>query len=562
MYNWTYKNHFKCGFIERTDNGVNSNLFYSEIGTPERPLESGLQEAIRAAKLIYNEAHSIGQDVVLCLSGGVDSEAMLWSFIAAEVNFKCIFMRFENDLNDYDLVDNVELCKKLGVEFSYYDVNIRDFYESEKYYQYGQKYRCQSPQLAAHLHLINAIKGYPVLAGNPLEIYAIDKNIVHNIPGDLHCTYLRFFVQNNRAGAPYFFLYTPELCYSFLHGEIMQELLYFARLGADVNFFYELKCLIYRDAGFNIKPRSDKFTGFEKLRKLYDKLDNSTHGQAFDLRFRAPLVQLNPLPTEHLQIVNSDFTYNQELQEKIQKRLSDKQLIQNESEKLPSMAKKNPINSKYQRRLIEIYNNAQIGVLLRPKNIAPTKEILVKAEAWAYTQIESKLWLCRELENLAKIHFSKPVSIWLLAAWYGQLSFLLLSREQLLINEIIAFDQDSESVNIATQLHHQWVQNNKFKTEVRNINELDYSENCPDIVINTACEHFENDDWFRQIKKGCWFVLQSNNLKVDDHPSCFRSVNDFENSIRNAGASEIFFSGTKNFYNDSPFQRYMIIGKK
>jgi hypothetical protein len=47
-----------------------------------------------------------------------------------------------------------------------------------------------------------------------------------------------------------------------------------------------------------------------------------------------------------------------------------------------------------------------------------------------------------------------------------------------------------------------------------------------------------------------------------DHPNCFRSLKDFRNAVTEAGCAEILFEGSKLFFEDSPFQRFMIIGKK
>ena len=70
------------------------------------------------------------------------------------------------------------------------------FFESGKYLEYGEKYECQSPQLAVHLHLCDQIKGCPVLSWQPPEIfYHLDSEnkktiICSGLPGYKHrCVY-------------------------------------------------------------------------------------------------------------------------------------------------------------------------------------------------------------------------------------------------------------------------------------------------------------------------------------------------------------------------------------
>jgi len=71
----------------------------------------------------------------------------------------------------------------------------------------------------------------------------------------------------------------------------------------EIPFTYEVKCHIYEQAGFGAKPRPDKYTGFEKIRALYDEKFATSHGIKFDELFRRPLEKMNPIPEEFLQIV-------------------------------------------------------------------------------------------------------------------------------------------------------------------------------------------------------------------------------------------------------------------
>jgi hypothetical protein len=559
MYQWTYKNHFKCGYLSPEQSGSSVPTYFSQIGSPELQPEPAIFEAARAATLIYKDAKRLNKKVVICLSGGIDSEAMLRAFEAAEIPFEAVFLRFENELNRYDLEDNVKICEQLGAKFSFIDIGIQDFFESGKFLEYGKKYGCQSPQIAAHLYLLDKIDGCPVLAGNPLEIHASQKVLNHNLPGDLHAVYLRYFMKNNRPGVPFFFIYTPELCFSMLHTEIMQQLIAFGLAGASFTYFYEIKCLSYRQAGFNVTARRDKFTGFEKLRELYDALDNKEHGTAFNQRYREPLELLNPLPKQHAQIVNREHIFNKKIYGEIEKMVS----MPEKADRLPvAVGGSSGIDKCFQKWLVETFCETGSGLLMTRQTRKAPQMVQVNADAWAYTQTESKLWLCRELEKLVVSAFEKPVKIWLLAGWYSQLSYLLFTRERINIEKITAFDLDANAIAISNHFHNQWILQGKYAAVLKDVNEISYDEKVPDILINTSVEHFDSLDWLKKVPKGCWFALQSNNLKMADHPNCFRSLKDFRNAVTEAGCAEILFEGSKLFFEDSPFQRFMIIGKK
>jgi len=48
-----------------------------------------------------------------------------------------------------------------------------------------------------------------------------------------------------------------------------------------------------------------------------------------------------------------------------------------------------------------------------------------------------------------------------------------------------------------------------------------------DTVINLSCEHMDNR-WFDRIKHGTNVLLQSNNLRIDDHVNCCDSIDEMK----------------------------------
>ena len=66
---------------------------------------------------------------------------------------------------------------------------------------------------------------------------------------------------------------------------------------------YSAKCAIYKDHGFAVAPRVDKFTGFEKVRFYYDLAFGTGWGTGFDKAFRKPMEIMNPAPSKFRQRV-------------------------------------------------------------------------------------------------------------------------------------------------------------------------------------------------------------------------------------------------------------------
>jgi hypothetical protein len=177
------------------------------------------------------------------------------------------------------------------------------------------------------------------------------------------------------------------------------------------------------------------------------------------------------------------------------------------------------------------------------------------SDAFSNGQIDSKLWVCRELETLGW----KSNLTHIYGGWYGVLGFLLLSREKFQVKRIESFDADPACESIADMINNNWVFKEwKFKAHTADCNNP--LPGNPDLIINTSTEHFENSDWFDRIPKGTRIILQGNNLVHDDHVGNSDSLEEFENSFN---LSAIVYRGSLDFtYPTWGFTRYMIIGIK
>lgn len=176
-------------------------------------------------------------------------------------------------------------------------------------------------------------------------------------------------------------------------------------------------------------------------------------------------------------------------------------------------------------------------------------------DAFSNGQVDSKLWLCRELEKLNWT--SKLTHIY--GGWYGVLAFLLLSREKFKVGRIESFDLDPSCEPIADMINENWVIKEwQFKAHTLDCN--GQVPGAPDLVINTSSEHFDNMNWFNSIPKGTRVIVQGNNMPHDDHVIHSNSLTDFKNQYM---LSTVSYSGSLDFnYPTWSFTRYMIIGIK
>jgi len=177
-------------------------------------------------------------------------------------------------------------------------------------------------------------------------------------------------------------------------------------------------------------------------------------------------------------------------------------------------------------------------------------------DAFSNGQVDSKLWLCRELERLG--WHSTMTHIY--GGWYGVLAFLMFSRD-FPVKQIRSFDVDPSCEPIADMINNSYVYKEwTFKAHTVDCNQAIVGYGIPDLIINTSTEHFESMDWFNSIPSGTRIVLQGNNMVHDDHFGNATDLTDFENKFK---LSEVVYSGELKFeYPDWNFTRYMIIGYK
>lgn len=188
--------------------------------------------------------------------------------------------------------------------------------------------------------------------------------------------------------------------------------------------------------------------------------------------------------------------------------------------------------------------------------------MILDQDAFASSQIVSKLWLAETLEKVIEYsELEKDLKILNLGGWYGILHFILKTRNNLKIKVYRNIDIDKDACDIADLINETWVwQNWKFKSISDDANNFKYSKDDFNVVINTSVEHIDSDQWFQNIPAGTVVVLQSNNMPHEDH---VHNHLDLDSFIKSFPLTELLFHGQKMFqYENENFFRFMIIGLK
>lgn len=210
------------------------------------------------------------------LSGGVDSQAMLWAWHTSNADFIPVSITYNKDLNFHDL-DNLKLFSQLhNIKINYFDFDVINFLESE-FESYSEKYRCGSPHICTYIKMSEIIKdGTVIFSGdmlNPNSPVFPDRN---------NWGLYRYADCTGRSFVPYFFIETIEMAWSFQH--------FFKNKG---------KYDVYQKNGFPVIPQNSKITGFEKIKEYYDtksinippieklkKIPGQGSNRNFDILFR------------------------------------------------------------------------------------------------------------------------------------------------------------------------------------------------------------------------------------------------------------------------------------
>ena len=172
------------------------------------------------------------------------------------------------------------------------------------------------------------------------------------------------------------------------------------------------------------------------------------------------------------------------------------------------------------------------------------------SEAVFDTQIESKEWLCHELNKVVDHNNFNHVSV--LASWYGLVLVPFLYQTFGEIN-IDLYDVDEYTTDIAKHIWRDYPLVNVHTADVV-FDKIDYKGQ---VIINTSCEHMMDMKHITKDYKDKLFVLQSNDNRNVKwlHINC---VNNKGELAKQAGLTDIKYGGSKKIYEH---KRIMVIGK-
>lgn len=249
----------KSGWGSEYSQIVDYNKFFHMDISGIKPTKNPLLKT--ATKVINDIRDSYPAPFNLMVSGGVDSQSMLWCWLHSDVPFQAICFQLVDDsgivYNTHDYETLITFANIYSIPIQFVKFNIFEFL-SNNLLNYATQYQCTSPQITAHMAMADSItSGTKILSGN-------------FIPGGLYnYTILGIsrYAEIKKNAIPFFLMHDPELAGSLVqYDENRDTISYYQN-----PFPYNRKVELLKIAGIPIIPQQEKYTGFEKIKDYCDK---------------------------------------------------------------------------------------------------------------------------------------------------------------------------------------------------------------------------------------------------------------------------------------------------
>lgn len=263
-------------------------LFFENLKLDRQSMtEYKVEAAVECAK-------TLGSDIALALSGGIDSQVTMLAFKDAGIDFTPYVLAFNNHLNRQDVEHAKKFCKYIGYPLQQVNLDVNKFLNRENY-EIGIKYKSASPHFNVHYKLfdwLDSIGHSGVVCGGQIPIRNMTEwgiNFRRNNFNFINYTQISGFKCQGS-----FLSFHPKLCWAMALNYKDVDLGSLKSNGLDGDDYekalkigYAAKVNSYIRSGFNVIPQKRKYTGFELVKMHY--ASKTKDGWSFEKQFRLPL---------------------------------------------------------------------------------------------------------------------------------------------------------------------------------------------------------------------------------------------------------------------------------
>lgn len=260
-------NHLNYWYNDNPKNLYRENwydLISFQIGGISRNPKSFREECCIAAKEIYD----IYPDIHIGLTGGLDSNVCLESFLTAGIKPGIFIIKFTNDLNNIDSDYAMTRCKELNINPVVVEIDPFQFVE-DHVIDIAKEFQIYSMYQALHIHACRNFT-FPFITVDEIELrrdcHPKSKwSFVKKEDQDM--CWRRFASTTGVKAINNFYTWSPELMLSFVNIPIANELCT-GKIPGKISW-NSTKNLIYAQGGFPKFIRFKKTWGVEKISGLF-----------------------------------------------------------------------------------------------------------------------------------------------------------------------------------------------------------------------------------------------------------------------------------------------------
>lgn len=220
----------------------------------------------------------------LYLSGGVDSQAMLYAWHLSGIEYETYSAVYNHNLNEHDLVALKNFADIYKIHINFVDFDLISFLRDEHDF-YAKTYLTGSPQFTSFMKMVSLQEqGTAIMSGNFLqrqESGFMENKKYTNYPCKNGIGLYHYARKTNKNFIPFFFLERPELAYAFtLTDYVNQFMLNYGNIESTNSVLendlgklvpYLIKNALYQSHGFPVLRQYKKLNGFEKVKDFFDE---------------------------------------------------------------------------------------------------------------------------------------------------------------------------------------------------------------------------------------------------------------------------------------------------
>jgi hypothetical protein len=275
MHYCTHDNHFKFGWGTGLYNFDNKQgKYWVEFGRAKYKPKSFREECVRAAKLIYENAT---KPLLVCFSGGIDSEVIVRSLQEANAIFSVVIMKINykelKNINQHDTCYAFDYATKHNIPIIEFEFDLEDFIKNKFEFEadaFGGNYL----GILSHTEIVKNFPEYHcILGGGDIKLKRHRYCGRPELEGlfieesEISISAIEAAYKHNGNVSNRFFMHTPELMLAWLLDyDISHFIKYEKSLVSNFTIVNSdgIKAFAYYRHWPDMLPRP-KFNGYEKL---------------------------------------------------------------------------------------------------------------------------------------------------------------------------------------------------------------------------------------------------------------------------------------------------------